>query len=63
MDKLSALGSFIKVVEKGGFAAAARELSVSRSQINRQVINLEDALGVQLLNRTTRSVTMTPAGE
>lgn len=63
MDKLSALAGFIKVVEKGGFAAAARELGMSRSQINRQVIQLEETLGVQLLHRTTRSVTLTPAGE
>jgi DNA-binding transcriptional LysR family regulator len=63
MDKLSALQSFIKVVEEGSFAAAARDLGMSRAQINRQVINLEDALGVQLLHRTTRSVTLTQAGD
>jgi DNA-binding transcriptional LysR family regulator len=63
MDKLSALQSFIKVVEDGSFAAAARDLGVSRAQINRQVINLEDALGVQLLHRTTRSVTLTQTGD
>ncbi|MDY6949067.1 MAG: LysR family transcriptional regulator [Pseudomonadota bacterium] len=63
MDKLAALNGFIKVVEKGSFAAAARDLGISRAQVNRQVIGLEDALGVQLLNRTTRSVTLTPAGE
>ncbi|HEY0962149.1 MAG TPA: LysR family transcriptional regulator [Pseudomonadales bacterium] len=63
MDKLAALTGFIKVVEKGSFAAAARELGVSRAHVNRQVIALEDELGVQLLNRTTRSVTVTPAGE
>lgn len=62
MDKFSALTGFIKVVENGSFAEAARQLGVSRAQVNRQVINLEDELGVQLLHRTTRSVTMTPAG-
>lgn len=63
LDKLSALHSFVAVVETGSFAAAARNLGVSRSQINRNVINLEDDLGVQLFNRTTRSVSMTPMGD
>ena len=63
MDKFSSLRSFIKVVEKGSFAAAARDLGVSRAQVNRQVINLEDSLGVTLLHRTTRSVIVTPAGD
>jgi len=63
MDKFSALTAFVTVVEQGSFAAAARELGLSRSRINRQVINLEDSLGVQLLNRTTRSVAVTPAGD
>lgn len=63
MDKFAALAGFIKVVEQGSFAAAARELGVSRAHVNRLVIALEDELGVQLLNRTTRSVTVTPAGE
>lgn len=63
MDKLSALTAFCQVVEKGNFAAGARELGLSRSQVNRHVINLEDELGVQLLNRTTRSVSLTPIGD
>jgi len=63
MDKFSSLRAFIKVVEKGSFAAAARDLGVSRAQVNRQVINLEDSLGVTLLHRTTRSVIVTPAGD
>ncbi|HWK53439.1 MAG TPA: LysR substrate-binding domain-containing protein [Hyphomicrobiales bacterium] len=63
MDKFAALNAFVNVVEHGSFAAAARALGTSRAQINRQVINLEDALGVELLHRTTRSVTLTPMGE
>lgn len=63
MDKFSALQSFINVVEQGSFAAAARALGISRAHVNRQVINLEDELGVELLHRTTRSVTPTPAGD
>lgn len=63
MDKFTSLKTFIKVVEYGSFAAAAREIGLSRAQVNRQVINLEDELGVQLLHRTTRSVSVTPAGD
>lgn len=63
MDKFAAIKSFVCAVEKGSFAAAARELGYSRSQINRLVLGLEDELGVQLLNRTTRSISLTPPGE
>tara|TARA_R110001592_G_scaffold39934_1_gene131261 strand:+ start:3188 stop:4084 length:897 start_codon:yes stop_codon:yes gene_type:complete len=63
MDKFAALRGFVSAVEAGSFAAAGRALGVSRSQINRHVIALEDELGVQLLNRTTRSISVTPAGE
>lgn len=63
MDKLASLEAFEKVAELGGFAAAARELGLSRSRVNRMVISLEDELGSNLLNRTTRRVTLTPVGE
>ncbi len=62
MDKFASLHAFTKVVEEGGFAAAARVLRLSRSQVNKLVINLEEHLGVQLLHRTTRSVAPTPSG-
>ena len=62
MDKLASLRAFTKVVEEGGFAAAARVLGLSRARVNKSVINLEEGLGVHLLNRTTRSVAATPAG-
>lgn len=63
MDKLAALRAFVAVVEHGNFASGARALGLSRSQVNRSVINLEDAMGVQLLNRTTRAVALTPSGQ
>ena len=63
MDKFSSLLGFTKVVEEGSFAAAARALGLSRSQVNKSVINLEEHLGVQLLNRTTRAVAATPSGQ
>lgn len=62
MDKFESLRAFVQVVEAGGFAAAARRLGMSRSQVNKLVINLEDALGVQLLHRTTRQVTPSATG-
>ena len=63
MDKFTALKAYVTVVEEGGFAAAARRLGQSRSAVNRIVINLENALEAQLLNRTTRSVAPTASGQ
>ena len=63
MDKFSELRAFIKVIENGGFSAAARAMGQSRSSVNRLVIALEARLGVQLLNRTTRSVSATSSGQ
>ncbi len=62
MDKFESMRAFIQVVEAGGFAAAAREMGVSRSQVNKLVAHLEDHLGIQLLHRTTRKVTTTDTG-
>jgi DNA-binding transcriptional LysR family regulator len=62
MDKLSSLKAFLAVVDHGGFAAGARALGQSRSVVNRQVIALEDSLGVQLLSRNTRKVALTQTG-
>jgi DNA-binding transcriptional LysR family regulator len=62
MDKIEAMRAFTKVVEAGGFAAAARQLGLSRSVVNRAVIDLEGELRVQLLRRSTRQVTPTDLG-
>jgi DNA-binding transcriptional LysR family regulator len=62
MDKFESMRAFTQVVEAGGFAAAARQMQMSRSAVNKLVINLEDELGVQLLHRTTRQVTPTATG-
>ncbi len=62
MDKFESMRAFTQVVEAGGFAAAARELDLSRSAVNKLVINLENALGTQLLHRTTRRVSPTETG-
>jgi DNA-binding transcriptional LysR family regulator len=62
MDKFESMRAFTQVVEEGGFAAAARKMQLSRSAVNKLIINLENQLGVQLLYRTTRQVTPTDTG-
>ncbi|MBO9621554.1 MAG: LysR family transcriptional regulator [Sphingomonas sp.] len=54
--------TFVRVAERGSLSAVARELGVGQSTITRQLRELEDALGVSLLSRTTRRVTITPEG-
>jgi DNA-binding transcriptional LysR family regulator len=56
------LQSFLAVARTGGFSAAARELAVSRSAVSQAVRQLEEQLGVVLVARTTRSVSLTEAG-
>jgi DNA-binding transcriptional LysR family regulator len=51
------------IIDRGSFVAAARELRVSRSALSATIRRLEGVVGVQLLNRTTRSLSPTPAGE
>ncbi|QNN57392.1 LysR family transcriptional regulator [Diaphorobacter ruginosibacter] len=63
MDRLQAMRMFRAVVESRGFSAAADELGTTHSTASRQVKELEAALRVQLLNRNTRGVTPTEAGE
>jgi len=62
VDIIEAMRAFVRVVDAGGFAAAAREQGVTRSQLNKQVARLEEHLGAQLLRRSTRSVTPTDTG-
>lgn len=62
MDRLAAIQAFAAVVEQRGFAAAARKLGQSASVTTRLVASLERHLNVRLLNRTTRSVSLTDAG-
>lgn len=54
---------FVNVVERGGFTAASRTLKVPKSTLSYRVQQLEAELGVRLLNRTSRSLGMTDAGE
>jgi DNA-binding transcriptional LysR family regulator len=59
---LPQLAAFLDVVDAGSFTAAARRTGSDKSVLSRRVKALEDALGVRLLNRTTRSIHVTPAG-
>lgn len=62
MDRLSALATFKAVVDHGGFARAAADMDVSCAKVSRTVQDLEMLLGVQLLQRTTRRISLTSAG-
>jgi len=62
ISDLNLLATFAKVVEAGSFTAAAAALKSSKSAVSRQVSSLEGSLGVRLLNRTTRKLSLTEAG-
>jgi DNA-binding transcriptional LysR family regulator len=62
MRDLNELYFFAKVVEHQGFSAAAKQLGIPKSRLSRHIAQLEARLGVRLLNRTTRSVTLTEPG-
>jgi DNA-binding transcriptional LysR family regulator len=62
MDRLASIAAFVRVVENGGFTAAARHLNLSTTMVSNHVQELEDRLGARLLNRTTRRVSLTEIG-
>lgn len=63
MQDLNDMLFFAEVVERGGFAAAGRHLGVPKSRLSRRVAELEARLGVRLLQRTTRKLSVTEVGE
>ena len=63
MHRLQAMKNFERVVEEGGFAAAARAMDMSPPVVTRMVAELEQHLGTRLLQRTTRKLALTDAGE
>ncbi|MBX9936216.1 MAG: LysR family transcriptional regulator [Burkholderiaceae bacterium] len=63
MQDLNDMLYFAEVVERGGFAAAGRALGVPKSRLSRRVAGLEAQLGVRLLQRTTRQLSLTAVGE
>jgi DNA-binding transcriptional LysR family regulator len=62
MDRIDAMQAFVAVADLHGFAPAARKLGLSASGVTRLIAALEDRLGARLLQRTTRSVTLTDIG-
>lgn len=62
MDRIDAMQAFVAVADLRGFAPAARKLAISPSAVTRLIAALEDRLGARLLQRTTRSVTLTDVG-
>jgi DNA-binding transcriptional LysR family regulator len=62
MDPLDGIAAFARVVESGSFSAAAGRLKISKSAVSAHVQRLEERLGVRLLNRTTRRLSVTEAG-
>lgn len=63
MDVLQSMRVFQCVVDEGGFAAAARKMDLAPAAVTRQIQDLEQSLGVRLLQRTTRKMSLTPGGE
>jgi DNA-binding transcriptional LysR family regulator len=59
MDKLISMRAFTKVVARGSYSEAAREMRLSRPAVSKYIIDLEEDLGVQLLTRTPRSASPT----
>ncbi|VAW68548.1 Transcriptional regulator, LysR family [hydrothermal vent metagenome] len=62
MDSASRLILFADVIDSGSFSKAAKRRSVNRSLVSKQIARLESELGIRLLNRTTRSISLTDAG-
>ena len=62
MDLLSGMRVFVSIADNGSLAKAGRELSLSPSVVSKNISALEDRLGARLLNRTTRSVSLTEVG-
>ncbi|HEY9845260.1 MAG TPA: LysR family transcriptional regulator [Candidatus Caenarcaniphilales bacterium] len=62
MDKLKGLTIFVRTAQYRSFSEAARQLGMSPSAVSRAVLRLEDDLGIRLLQRTTRSLTLTEDG-
>src|SRR6185369_16627059 len=59
----SEMNAFVRVAERGSFAAAAEDLSLTPSALSKLVTRIEDRLGVRLLTRTTRKLALTAEGE
>ena len=63
MGQLEELANFVRVVDAGGISRAAEQLDIAKSAVSRRLAELEARLGVRLLTRSTRSMTLTDAGQ
>ena len=63
MDRLTSMSIFVRVVQRGGFAATAKEIGISATMVAKHIQALEARLGARLLNRTTRRQGLTEAGK
>src|SRR5436309_98122 len=63
MEDLNDIYFFASVVQHGGFSAAARKIGVEKTRLSRRIAALEKRLGVRLLQRTTRALALTEAGQ
>lgn len=63
MDRFASMSTFLAVIDAGSFSAAARRLGMPLATVSRRVSDLEDHLRVNLINRSTRKLTLTQAGE
>ncbi len=63
MDSFGAIPVFVAVVDSKGFSPAAKVLGISKSAVSKRITQLEEELGVKLLHRTTRKLSLTEAGE
>jgi DNA-binding transcriptional LysR family regulator len=62
MDLLAKMSTYVRVIEAGSLSSAARQLRISAAAVSRQISTLEAELGTELIARTTRRMTVTPAG-
>lgn len=63
MDRITAMETFVSVVEAGSFSAAARRMNIGQPAVSKSVSQLEKKLGVRLLLRSTRGLSITDAGQ
>ncbi|NIA70556.1 LysR family transcriptional regulator [Pelagibius litoralis] len=63
LDRLGLLSTFARIAERGSISAAARDLGLSQASASRQLKALEEGLGVQLVQRTTHSLSLSQAGQ
>lgn len=63
MDHIAAIPIFVAVVKHGGFSAASLQLGITKAAVSKRIAQLEHHLGVKLLHRTTRKLSLTEAGQ